>query len=556
MFTKHIKIAQLLLYCVIVQSYIAVENRLKEDTTFLQDRCSDKIYDNKNGGNGSFEYHLLSYIWLSYKWSSTKSYNSNIRGRTFSEHSLEDQPSVPVEKSDNKVKDRKITANELIKRTKLIVTDMKKFKKNAKNANFSQNFKEANFDADLLLTFVMMIYQWTSDVAILSTIGNAYYEEIFKLPERCTLQTNYTLQDRIVRSSDIISTIKVIQNQLHKMKSKELEKKSYNTIERNLRTAELLIKLIKSIVFELNYLNVLEKLNSKETVLSLHLNKDIIKLQLFAYKWVLNIRYPNIHKKSIKNKNSQPPLKDQSSLPMDKHDNEPTSYRDQEKNAADVLKRESRSLTTEGKTIDASTKLVCEFKETIHHSLEMDLYVFGVLSFDWFSSQDYTVGGRSLNDFQLTLEDQFFSLPVEESDSEDDEITIKDFMDSVKLTKRRIENLKISEETTMDTDNESSQKLQNVKGHIHVKRSNVDSNKKYLNFLRVKYELTIYRWISNIIIYNTISKMSLGDIFPHLRECQPMFPVKKTNEQLKEFEEISDEIIDLIQLLQTTASKI
>ena len=94
------------------------------------------------------------------------------------------------------------------------------------------------------------------------------------------------------------------------------------------------------------------------------------------------------------------------------------SYIDQEKNAADVLKRESRSLTTEGKTIDASTKLVCEFKETIHHSLEMDLYVFGVLSFDWFSSQDYTVGGRSLNDFQLALEDQFFSLPVEESDSE------------------------------------------------------------------------------------------------------------------------------------------
>ncbi len=41
-----------------------------------------------------------------------------------------------------------------------------------------------------------------------------------------------------------------------------------------------------------------------------------------------------------------------------------------------------------------------------------------------------------------------------------DEITIKDFMDNVKLIKHQInENLKISEETTMDTSNESSQKI-------------------------------------------------------------------------------------------------
>ena len=156
-------------------------------------------------------------------------------------------------------------------------------------------------------------------------------------------------------------------------------------------------------------------------------------------------------------------------------------------------------------------------------------------------------------------------------------------MDNVKLIKHQInENLKISEETTMDTSNESSQKLRN-REHIHVKKSNVDSINKHLNYLRLKYILTIYRWISNIIIYNTIGKTSLGDIFSRLRECQPMFPVKETNEQLKgkrkfficcvisiqsrniisqishsftEFEEISKEIIYLTQLLQTTASEI
>jgi len=94
---------------------------------------------------------------------------------------------------------RKITANELIKRTKLIVTYIKKFQKNANDTvtNSSQNFKEANFDPDLLLTFVMMIYQWTSDIIVLNTIGKSYYEKILKLPERCEpqlVQTNYTLQ--------------------------------------------------------------------------------------------------------------------------------------------------------------------------------------------------------------------------------------------------------------------------------------------------------------------------------------------------------------------------
>ncbi|XP_012056602.1 PREDICTED: uncharacterized protein LOC105619689 [Atta cephalotes] len=551
MFTKHIKIAQLLLlYCVTVQSYIAAENRLlKEDANFFQNLCNNIIYDNKKETNDSYGINLYPFLWLSYKWSNSKSYHSNIGGRTFNEHPLKDQLSVPVNKSDNRMQGRKITVNELIKRTKLITTYIKKFQKDANGTvtNSSQNFKEANFDADLLLTFVMMIYQWTSDVIILNTIGKSYYEKILKLPEKCEpqlIQTNYTLQDRIIRSSDIISIIKMIQNQLHTKSKELLKKKDYHTMEHNSTTAEQLIKLIKSIVFELN-----EKLNSEETIISSRLNKDIVKLQLFAYKWVLNIRYPNIRKKSVKNFQ---PLKDQSSLLMDKHDNESTN---QEKNTrkTDVLKREGRSLTT----LDASTETVCKFERIIHHTLEMRLYVFGRITHEWFTYENYTIGGRSLNDFQLPLEDQSFSLPVEERGYElEDEITIKDFMDNVKLIKHQInENLKISEETTMDTSNESSQKLRN-REHIHVKKSNVDSINKHLNYLRLKYILTIYRWISNIIIYNTIGKTSLGDIFSRLRECQPMFPVKETNEQLKEFEEISKEIIYLTQLLQTTASEI
>jgi len=278
------------------------------------------------------------------------------------------------------------------------------------------------------------------------------------------------------------------------------------------------------------------------------------------------------------------------------------SYIDQEKNATDVLKREGKWL----KTLNASTEMVCKVERIIHHTLEMRLYVFGQITHEWFAYENYIIGGRSLNDFQLPLEeDQSFSLFAEEGGYElegerkiffkkehsqniniicqisifftDDEITIKDFMDNVKLIKRQInENLKISEETTMDTSNESSQKLR--RNRKHVKKSNVDSINKHLNYLRLKYILTLYRWISNIIIYNTIGKTSLGNIFPHLRECQPMFPVKETNEQLKgkrkfficrvisiqsrniilqishsftEFEEISEEIIYLTQLLQT-----
>ncbi|KYN15107.1 hypothetical protein ALC57_12649 [Trachymyrmex cornetzi] len=492
---------------------------------------------------------IYPYFFFLYKWNIVDTYSSHTGHRSFN-----NQPSVPVEKSDNRkvttVKGLKITVDEFINRTKLIVAHIKKFQKDAQDAvpNFPQNVEKANFDTYLLFKFVMMIHQWTSDVIVLNTVGKSYYEEILKLPKRCVphqVQTNYTLQDRIVMSSDIISTIEAIQNRSH-TKSKELsEKKGYDTMKRNSRKAELLIKLIKSIVFELN-----EKLKSKETIISSRLNKDILMLQLFAYKWVLNIRYPNIRKKSV-NKKSQPPLKDESSLPMDKNDNGPT---DQEKNAADILKRESRSSTTEG--IDASTKTECEFKQIIHHTLEMKLFTFAMISHEWFTYEDSSaiIGGKSLNDFQLPLEDQSFSLPIEESSTalEDDEITIKDFMNNVKLTKRQInENLEIFEETIMDTDNESSQKLQNVRKHIHVKRSNVHSMKRHIKFLRLQYRLIIYRWVSNILIYNTIGKTSLGSIFPHLRECQPMFPVKETNEQLKEFEEISREIIYFIRLIQT-----
>ncbi|EGI60400.1 PREDICTED: uncharacterized protein LOC105150952 [Acromyrmex echinatior] len=559
MFTKHIKIAQLLLlYCVIVQSYVATENRLQQDANFFQDLCNNitNNNDNKEGKNGLTEYNLLPFFLFSYKWNVSDVYlsKSSVEGRTFNEHPLEDQPSVPVEKSDNKVKGRKINVNVLIKRIKLIVTYIKKFQKDATSAviNTLENFKEDDFDENLLLTFVMMIHQWTSDVIVLNNIGKSYYEKILMLPKRCTphlAQTNYALQDRIIMSSDIISIIKIIHNQLHTRKSKELLEEKSHTMKRN-STAEQLIKLIKSIVFELN-----EKLNSEETIISSRLNEDIVKLQLFSYKWVFNIRYPNIRTKFV-NENSQSSLKNQSSLPInmtDKHDNEPT---DQQKNATDVLKREGRSLTIDGKTIDDSTKMVCKFRQTIHHSLEMQLYIFGRITHQWVSYKDYTTEGRSLNDFQLPLEDESFSLPVEESgcELEDDEITIKDFMDDVKLTKHQInENLKIFEET-MNTDNESSQKLRNAREYIHVKRSNVESINELLNYLRLKYILTIYRWISNIIIYNTIGKTSLSHIFPYLRKCQPMFPVKETNEQLKEFEEISDEIIYLAQLLQIAST--
>jgi len=86
------------------------------------------------------------------------------------------------------------------------------------------------------------------------------------------------------------------------------------------------------------------------------------------------------------------------------------SYIDQEKNATDVLKREGKWLTT----FNASTESVCKVEQIIHHTLEMRLYVFGRITREWFTYENYFIGGRSLNDFQFPLEDQSFSLFAEE----------------------------------------------------------------------------------------------------------------------------------------------
>ena len=100
------------MYCVIVQSYVATENRLQQDANFFQDLCNNitNNNDNKEGKNGLTEYNLLPFFLFSYKWNVSDVYlsKSSVEGRTFNEHPLEDQPSVPVEKSDNKVKGRMI----------------------------------------------------------------------------------------------------------------------------------------------------------------------------------------------------------------------------------------------------------------------------------------------------------------------------------------------------------------------------------------------------------------------------------------------------------------
>jgi len=90
-------------------------------------------------------------------------------------------------------------------------------------------------------------------------------------------------------------------------------------------------------------------------------------------------------------------------------------------------------------------------------------------------------------------------------------------MDNVKLAKRLInENLKAFEETTMNRDNDFFEKLQNLRNHTYVKRPILEKvNKlKFLKSLRLNYVMTIYRWISNIIIHNTIGETSFSDFFP------------------------------------------
>jgi len=69
--------------------------------------CNNIIYDNKKKTNDSYEIELYPFLWLSYKWSISISYHSNTRGRTFNEHPLKDQPSVPVNKTDNRMQGKK-----------------------------------------------------------------------------------------------------------------------------------------------------------------------------------------------------------------------------------------------------------------------------------------------------------------------------------------------------------------------------------------------------------------------------------------------------------------
>jgi len=86
---------------------------------------------------------------------------------------------------------------------------------------------------------------------------------------------------------------------------------------------------------------------------------------------------------------------------------------DQENNTADVLEHENKSSTIEG--IDVSTK--CKFKQTIRHTLEMQLFIFTQITHEWLSDfliyGSNTARGRSFNDFQLPLDEQSFSLPME-----------------------------------------------------------------------------------------------------------------------------------------------
>ncbi|KYM92797.1 hypothetical protein ALC53_00734 [Atta colombica] len=166
-----------------------------------------------------------------------------------------------------------------------------------------------------------------------------------------------------------------------------------------------------------------------------------------------------LHPNSV-NKNSQPSLEDQSSLPMA------------------MTKRNDNGPTV--------------FLYTVQISLEEDL----LMSF---------------------LGDQSFSLPMEKNGYEledDEEVTIKDFMDNAKRLIN--ENLKAFEETTMNRDNDFFEKLQNLRNHTYVKRPILEKvNKlKFLKFFRLNYVMTIYQWISNIIIHNTIGETSFSDFFP------------------------------------------
>ncbi|XP_018353776.1 PREDICTED: uncharacterized protein LOC108755344 [Trachymyrmex septentrionalis] len=546
MFTKHIKIVQLLLlYCVVVQSYVIPENRsLRKDANSFQDLCNDIDEENVTLKlRIKFRTNLYSFFWLAYKWSSSLPYHSN-GGRSFNlEHSLEDENSVLVEESDYRIKDREITADDIIQYIEVITSSLDDFRENVivKDA-VTESSPNLSKDIEIHLTrFVIMVYQWSFDVMTLNILDNSYHERFVNMRNSCISQLkNYTLADRLVNSSDIISEIKIIVNKVNEEPKKLSEEKKLSDM------AYALLILITSIESELD-----ERLKFEENIISTRLNNELFRFQFIAYTWVLHIRYPNIFKNSV-NKNSQSPLEDQSSRPMGKNDNRPT---DQENNTADVLEHENKSSTIEG--IDVSTK--CKFKQTIRHTLEMQLFIFTQITHEWLSDfliyGSNTARGRSFNDFQLPLDEQSFSLPME-----DKEITIKDFMDNVKLTKRQInENLKAVKEIIMNKDNDFLQTLRNLKNHTHHKRSAIENHTEELKFLqavRLEYIMVIYRWLSNMIISTIIGETSLGDFLPHLLKCQRTFPVKNITTEIIEFQEISQEIIYLTKLLQATASEI
>ncbi|EGI60401.1 PREDICTED: uncharacterized protein LOC105150953 [Acromyrmex echinatior] len=544
MFTKHIKIAQLLLlYCVVVQSYVIPENRsLTKDGNSFQDLYN--INEETERFRITFGINLYSFFWLSYKWSSSISYSNN-RERSFNEYPLKDQYSVPVEKRDidKRIGDQ-MTPTKIIEHIELITSQLKEFNKILMIKNATKSSQNLTKDTEThLLRFVIMVYQWISDVMVQNILGKLYHKHLLELREKCMPNPEGYTHGQIINPSDIINEIRTIHDKLRE-ESKDLFEKT----ELSRMTSALLLA-INSIVSDLN-----ERLKSEDAVISLNLNINLCEFQFVAYQWALRIRYPNIYKNPV-DKNSQPPLEGQSSSPMEKNYNGPTD----KNNTADVLEHENKS-STEG--IDVSTESVYKSKQIIRYTLEMQLFIFSQITQEWFSYgflfMHGTLEGRSFNDFQLPLDDQPFSLPLKESGYEledDEEITIKDFMDNVKLTKRLVnENLKASEKITIGTDKNFFKKLEN---RTHIKRSTFEKENriKHLESLRVKYILTIYRWISNIIIFNTIGGTSFSDFFPHLQDCQSMFPMKKMQEQLHEFEIISKEIIHLTKLLQT-ASKI
>ncbi|XP_018395724.1 PREDICTED: uncharacterized protein LOC108774180 [Cyphomyrmex costatus] len=540
MFTK---IAQFILlsYCVVQSCVIPEDGSLTENVNFSQVLCRDNYNDN----GGKFQIYLFSFLWISYKWSSYISYYPNSGGRSYNEPALKDQSSVPVEKSDNKQKGRKvIIITDITDGIKLIITELKKFeevRKDAVNSNYddksygdflNKNFKYMDTDKKLL-EFVILVHEWTSSLLVLNTIGQSNYKNIFNFSRTCLLpplNNNSKImshEDYESYSTILIGLIRYIQDYLYKQSEILLSVKSIRKIVNdNSKSGSELISLIKSIVLEAN-----ERLQNPEDTVSSSLSDKLFKFQLFAYRWILKIRVQIIYTERTK-KFLQ------------------FLQEDQKKKTTNVSKREAEIMTEDSFFNNSFKTNNCNFKRTIRHTLEMQLFTTAWLLFEWFSNSP--VGGRSFNDFQLPLDDQFDSLPTEKSDYEleDEEITVKDFMENIKLTKRQInKNLKSFEETAMDVDNDSSHNIRNTKSRI-LKRSNLKGNLDNLNFRRLRFILAVYRWISSIIIHRTLGKTAFGNMMPILRDCEPMFPIKEANKMKEEIEKVSDDIIYLAELLQ------